>query len=360
MRRYRSTGAHFRAPCALGKEASIRHSDMFRNSMRDRASINFVVIVLFVELITAYCIAGDAAFSSDGKKIYSITNIALNPAGKTYADQKVGPAAQEIDLEAKTIRLMPTAELRGIACTADNKLFCTTAKSLYSFDPSSGALKKIRDAESGTQFWRIAYNPKLDWIFVTTDDEKQPLFMFKDPAEWTPVRMRRHSYPSCLVFAKNGELFFAAYGDLWHGEIEREEEGTYSLIAYRYAPLATLETQNTTPAEIGVEEIGVSRDAVYVELARMGGSGDGWFAQLARPKLKRDADGNFDIAYDPKERLPVYQRALQSLKILGEDFRAGQICVSPDERQIYYVLHGKHWLVRNDKTEELHLTSISP
>ena len=55
------------------------------------------------------------------------------------------------------------------------------------------------------------------------DDEKQPLFIFKDPTEWTPVRMRRHSYPSCLVFAKTGELFFAAYGDLWHGEIERVE-----------------------------------------------------------------------------------------------------------------------------------------
>jgi len=41
-----------------------------------------------------------------------------------------------------------------------------------------------------------------------------------------------------------------------------------------------------------------------------------------------------------KRTSPVYQKSLSSLKILGEDSRAGQIAVSPDERRVYYVMHG--------------------
>jgi hypothetical protein len=88
----------------------------------------------------------------------------------------------------------------------------------------------------------------------------------------------------------------------------------------------------------------------------MGGSGDGWLAQLARPKRKQGEDG-MDMPYTPQERLPIYERALQSLKIIGEDQRAGRICVSPDETRVHYVLDGKHWLVTNDKAEELKLTA---
>jgi hypothetical protein len=171
--------------------------------------------------------------------------------------------------------------------------------------------------------------------------------------------MRRHPYPSSLAFSASGEMFFAAYGDLWRGEIEKEDfdnETHYSVTAYRCAPLATLEIENSTPSQIGVQEIGVARNEIYVELARMGGSGDGWFARLARPVPKRTDDGSLDVIYDPAERLPVYQKALASLKILGDDFRAGKIAVSPDERRAHYVLHGKHWLVTDGKTEELHLT----
>jgi hypothetical protein len=229
-------------------------------------------------------------------------------------------------------------------------------------------LTKIRDAPNGVSFWRIAYDPKMQRVFVTTDDRDQPVFAFKDPGEWIPVRMRRHPYPSCLAFAANGELFFAAHGDLWCGEIQTDkvdEQDYFSIAAYRYAPLSTLETQNTTPAEIGVADIGVNRDTVYLQLSRMGGSGDGWFARLPRPSIKRDTEGEMEMFYQPKERLPIYLKALQSLEILGEDSRAGCICVSLDATRVHYVLHDKHWLVTNGKTEELHLgeqqlISLSP
>ena len=308
--------------------------------------------MLFLCVITC-CVAGEAAFSRDGQRIYAIA--------RTDPD----PALQEIDLATKTIRTIALKQLaandwpRGVTCTNDDKIVCTTMGSLWSFDPRSENLTKIRDAPSGAKFWRVAFDPKIHGTFVTTDDPEGPLFMFRKENEWIPVRMRRHPYPSCLVFTASGELFFAAYGDLWYGEIQTDTfdgEDHFSVAAYRYAPVATLETENTTPAEIGVDDIGVSRDLVYVQLSRMGGSGDGWFACLRRPANKSASEESLDVLYKPSERVPVYQKSLSSLKILGEDSHAGQIAVSPDERRVYYFMDGKHWLVSNGKTEELHLT----
>jgi hypothetical protein len=321
-------------------------------SMARKISVAFIAAVLVFLLGASYCSAGDAVFSSDGERVYLLSDI----------DSK--PAMEEIDLNKKTTRKIALTQLessdllRGIACTDKNRFFCTTAEAVWSFEPQSGRLTKIRDAPTGVSFWRIAYDLKMQRIFVTTDDREHPVFTFKNSGEWIPVRMRRHPYPSCLAFATNGELFFAAYGDLWCGEIQTDkvdEQDNFSIAAYRCAPLATLETQNTTPAEIGVADIGVSGDTVYLQLSRMGGSGDGWFARLPRPSIKRDTEGEMEMFYQPKERLPIYLKALHSLEILGEDSRAGSICVSLNGARVHYVLHDKHWLVTNGKIEELHL-----
>jgi hypothetical protein len=79
------------------------------------------------------------------------------------------------------------------------------------------------------------------------------------------------------------------------------------------------------------------------------------FARLPRLKVRRDADGTMEMLYEPKERFPIYHNPLSALENLGEDSRAGSICVSPDGTRVDYVLQDKHWLVTNGKTEELHL-----
>ena len=317
-----------------------------------RKMIRASLIIALVFLFRSNSGAGDAVFSSDGQQVYLISDIESKPA------------VEEVDLNKKTThkillgQLDNSEGLRGITCTPKNRLFCVTSKTLWAVEPESGRLNKIRDAPAQTSLWGVAYDPKMQRVLVTTDDKEHPVFMLKEPTEWIPVRMRRHPFPSCLSFASNGELFFAAYGDLWCGEIQTEkadEHDYFSIAAYRCAPLATLETQNTTPAEIGVADIGVSRDKVYLQLSRMGGSGDGWFATLSRPKIKRDTEGEMDMFYEPKERLPIYQAALASLEILGEDSHAGYICVSQDQTRVHYVLHDKHWLVTNGRTEELQL-----
>jgi len=312
----------------------------------------FTAAALVFVFSISCCHAGDAVFSSDGNRVYLISDV----------DSK--PAVEEVDLNKNTTRkilltqLRSSDPLRGITCTRKGRFVCTTAKAVWSFETESGKLTKIHSAPTGGSFWRIAYDPKMERVFVTTDDREHPVFTFKDPGEWIPVRMRRHPYPSCLVFAVNGDLFFAAYGDLWCGEVQTDKidgQDDFSIAAYRCAPVATLETQNTTPAEIGVADIGVNGETAYLQLSRMGGSGDGWVARCPRPSIQRDTDGEMEMFYQPTERLPIYEKALHSLEILGEDSRAGYICVSLDGTRVHYVLHDKHWLVTNGKTEELQL-----
>jgi hypothetical protein len=57
-----------------------------------------------------------------------------------------------------------------------------------------------------------------------------------------------------------------------------------------------------------------------------------------------------------KPSIRLGQESTAPLKILGDDFRAGNIAVSPDERRMHYIMHDKHWLVTDGKAEELHLT----
>src|SRR6516225_4533886 len=91
--------------------------------------------VLFFSVITC-CVAGDAAFSSNGKRIYAI------------ASNDPNPALQEIDLATKTIRTIALTQLatndwpRGITRSNDDKIFCATNGSLWSFDPRSESLTK--------------------------------------------------------------------------------------------------------------------------------------------------------------------------------------------------------------------------
>jgi hypothetical protein len=43
----------------------------------------------------------------------------------------------------------------------------------------------------------------------------------------------------------------------------------------------------------------------------------GWLAELPRPSVKRDTGDEIEMFYQPKERLPIYSKALHSLEFSG-------------------------------------------
>lgn len=306
-------------------------------------------LVAFVALFLSFekrpCFGGDAAFSKDGQRIYVIASTDGNSA------------LREIDLANQTNRLIALPQLSqdnfpvGIARSEWDKFPLITRKSIWAFDPKSGRLTKVLDASKNGNFFRIAYDPKSRQIFLTSNEG---LFLLKSGRELVQVFVRRHDAVGSLVFTSDGEMFCGEGGDLWHGKVG-VEEGRYSLTAYRYAPLGALETANTTPSETGVRDVAVTRDTIYVHLARLGGSGWGWLAQLTRPVIKADASEEFGGPIKPEDCLPMYENTLHSVKILGENNRSANLCVSPDETRVYYSNEDHDWLITNGRPEELHL-----
>jgi hypothetical protein len=234
---------------------------LFRNRKMSVA----VALVIFGQLLPVCCHAGDAVFSNDGQRIY-VTSTTAGPENRA--------ALEEIDLTNQTSRSIPLPQLPkddllvGITRSPWDKLALVTRKSVWAFDPRSARLSKIRDMTKTGFFYRIAYNPKMREIFVATNEGS---FVLKNGRELVNVFVRRHQGVGCPVFTSSGDIFYSYEGDLWHGEIE-VDEGRYSLNADRYAPIAAPETANTSPNETGVVDMAVSRDAIYVHLARMGGS----------------------------------------------------------------------------------------
>jgi hypothetical protein len=179
------------------------------------------------------------------------------------------------------------------------------------------------------------------------------------------LRIRRHEMVA-PVFASNGDIFYAADGDFWHGRIVHKEwpmaDGqssiSDSLDGYRYAPLATFETANTTPGEMGVTNVAVSAKMLYAQVRRWGGTGWGHIVRLAKPAPIKNTEDSVS-PFSLQKFLPMYVKALQSVQILGDSARSpSYLCASEDGQRVFFVTRdniGKDtygrvraWLVTDD------------
>ena len=109
------------------------------------------VVAVLCHFSTTRCLAGDAVFSRDGQRIYAI------------ASGEKKPALREINLRDQTTRTISLSQLpdqewlRGVTRSDDERISYITQKSLWTFDPQSGRLTKIKDAPKGGSFWRVYY-----------------------------------------------------------------------------------------------------------------------------------------------------------------------------------------------------------
>src|SRR5438309_2202679 len=104
------------------------------------------------------------------------------------------------------------------------------------------------------------------------------------------------------VFDSEGHLFFGSQGDLWEGTIDTSDRDMApAVVASRFAPLAALETQATSPASTGAYELAVADHTVYAQMQRIGGSGWGWIVSARWPGMTRKTDGKSQIATVPHE-----------------------------------------------------------
>jgi hypothetical protein len=334
----------------------------------------FAFTTLFLCALCECALGAEAVFSNDGQHIYALV-------WAVSSDNKDIHQLRHIDLSKATIKLIALKDSSGsdldlvAVSRSDNEdILCPTATALWRYHPADATCTKVCDAPQDVEFIDVAYNPKTQAILLparaTSETEVGPLrlFLLKDVAS-TPedvVVWRLDCGVECPVFDANGELFFSNCGDLWQGEVVLSEvtegrpalnEGRPALRGYRYAPLATLETDvGSSPAQRGVREIAVARDFIYVFTKRIWGTGYEQLAQVPRPATKRlkESVDAFDKHLDLPDRWRLYRHVLDSAKILTRvTMKHIYLCASADESRVYYTVNDKHWLITHGKPREL-------
>jgi hypothetical protein len=349
-----------------------------------RQSALFIPLLIFILLLPTSQLKGaEAAFSKDDKKVFLVTEgklLAVDLSSGNVADLQLSKTAGG-------------AELIAVSRTSDGRLACLTNSGLLMFDSVTGTATTVPEipaeppsiqgdnaATSGQgpqarlerHYFDVAVCPPANQILIISYDQTPEYartfhyWIGSGKTQLSHLRIRRHADIAAPVFARNGEIFYAAEGDLWHGRIVHEEipvadqaPAIYdSLDAYRYAPLGTFETANGTPSEIAVENVAVGAKMLYVQLKRWGGTGWGHIVKLMKPPQlgKREFVSPFSLP----NVVAMYIRALQSLQILGDSMaRPCYLCASEDGRRVFFVTRDnvqrkstytrvRAWLVTDD------------
>ena len=291
--------------------------------------------------------SADSAFSKDANHVY------LCPS-----DDR--PGLIDVDLQKKTCRFIDLKDnvskgINGLAVSNAGFVLCAEGKSLWAFDPSKSRCVKVCDSPGG-EINGIAYDPKSGLVLASAANGLYALPKNGDRLQ--SVFNRRAGGVAYPTFSSDGELFFAAHGDLWVGDVEPEEKGSElarygTLVGDRFAPIAVLETSQSNSSSTGVHDIAVSTTAVYARFSRMGGSGWGSFIRIKRPpsiSADQAAKDGFPGSEDYWSRAKA---ALASVESLADCSSVSYLCASRDGRQVFFVNResggqSKVYLVQND------------
>lgn len=327
-------------------------------------------MILFAVLVSPFVTlsGSDAIFSKDNTHLY------LTKWGQC--------SLIDIDLGKKTCAIVDLTKmldkpLEGIALSNDGTIFCSSKSALWSYDPSTGSCVKILDAPKDLELMDVSCDPSQNILFaIFRGGQGQQLFCLpKNTDHWIPVYNRRLAPVEYPVFGDDGSLYFSSRGDLWTGFLKGQTEptlpalNTYSisnktpdgwpksipvaeLEAYRFAPVAFLETQNCTPDSTGLHDLAVSRNFVYGNYSRLGGSGWG---SLIRCKRRSSTDSKNNVKEMPagsqadgKQYLPI----LESVATVANT-PCVRLCASWNGELVFYQLKGDEaFLIKDDAKPE--------
>ena len=274
--------------------------------------------------------AADSTFSLDNRFVY-------------VAGSK-GPGLEEIDLTGKTRRMIDLSahlDERIVAVSADSSglLVCATARAIWRVDPAAATCEELVKVPEGYRLVDTACDPKTGDLLVLCVRDDEPgqwlYFLPKDGKALIHIRNRYETFVWHPVFTRDGTLYFTSSGDLWLGEISKEEDDPESppygsLDATRCLPLADLVVGNHTPASTGLRPIGPGGDWMFAGYGRLGGTG---WASLIRFKLP--APPNTAARETDAQRWQKLIALIGSAEVLIEDFECETMCFSRDGRLVF-------------------------
>ena len=310
--------------------------------------------------------AGDAVFSQNGGKIYLIDR--QEAPGQLYS----------IDLGDKELLPSGVPDLNGEPILSIDRsnagfILCLTRSACFAWDVDKGATVEVCRVPKDGQFVELGYDSSTGLIAFVIRFETED--GFPDWQLWVQpkgadgpaaTRVRRVETITGMAFDPKGDFYFGSGGDLWHGsirEIKPDETPGGLLQAYRFAPLATLETDDATPSQIGVRSVVAAGPWLYAHVERMGGSGWGNVVRLAKPKIEEAPEGDPGLPFALSDRIDAYRHALESVVDLGENGSLAFLAASPDGKLVYFQASRDggevtHWLVRDHgEPEELRITT---
>jgi hypothetical protein len=277
-------------------------------------------------------------FSRDGSHVYVIDFETLHLLDIDLQKNVVSTVDLGASIDKKSIISVGTAK--------SGDLLVATTTAAWSCKPASKACKKLCSAPEGVQFAAMAYDPKsggilfstrtdFDWPAQNNNDADPAMFLAAGTKEPKPVWSRRVGFLDGIAFATDGHLFFGYHGDLWMGSIaaqEENEESPWLLDAIRCAPLATFETTNATPTQVGVFSVAVAKQMLYVHLHRMFGTGEGNVVRLPKPDSGSSGEGEDQVS----ERMRLYSKETGAVEVLGYNGTESYLCASPDGGRVFF------------------------
>jgi hypothetical protein len=313
--------------------------------------LSLITALLLTAILPRASPAGEAVFTRDGARIYLLNN-----------PRRIGNLALAT-LDVATGQGTPVSLPRGIDAAGEPSslarskggfLLILFGDSLWAYDPVKGTSAKVCAAEPGNAFYDLACDLATGQIFI---GGKTGLgYLEAGGSKLHPVSVRRVDQFSGLTVLQKDHLLFAVRGDAWLGRINHEPldggKTFTTLLAYRFAPLATLETGNYTPVVQGAAEFASTDRWLYVHVRRMGGSGDGVIVRM--PKPDSNALNDQKVLFDVKARGEAAAKALVGMEVVGRNGYSASLCTSPDGTTVFYRTEGENgdlmnWLVKDDQ-----------
>jgi hypothetical protein len=325
--------------------------------------------------LTISLFGADCAFSSDSEHL-DLIQYQQTPPRKSGEYSLI-----DVNLEKQTangidLRKVLGGPLRDITLSKSGFILCATKSALWAYDPTTGHCVKVIDAPKGLELDQIAYDSSQEIVLAACGEDDQQLFCLpKNKGHWVPVYDRRSASVEFPVFARDGQLFFSSHGDLWTGSLEAQTEPTIpawnaypglhgasgkwpqpmelaNLSACRCAPLAFLETANTTSDSTGLYDVAITPHFVYGGYSRLNGSVDwGSLLRCKRPDTTIP-DGS---SANGKQAIPL----LQTFETISDKVCL-YLCASPDGSLVFYVTQGSgEFLIKNEgKPKPLTITGL--
>ncbi len=325
--------------------------------------------------LTFALFGAEATFSKDNKHIYLVQEEQARPSGAC--------SLIDINLEqnsCKGIDLRKTlgGPVRNITLSNAGFVLCATKAAVWAYDPLKDHCVKVIDAPKKTELVELGYDPAQEIIVAGCKGAHgQELYCLpKNRDQWIPIYNRRCPSVRHPTFGDDGTLYFESGGDLWIGFVEKQTDADSpknhaasaewpksitgsNLVAYRAAPVAFLETQNTSPDSTGLNGLTFSKHFVYGDYSRLGGSGWGELIRCKRPAPFKTETGEPGIPTGSTTKVDLTVQILQSVEVVSDNV-CFDLCASRDGSLIFCMSPGgKATLIKDEgKPEELAIKGL--